>query len=69
MIAGGYTWTPNPDGDYRQHETLVKGKLVAVFSDRDGSEWMCEIDGGECMTLEASSLEEACAEAVRLASE
>lgn len=58
-------WEKVEDGEYNEQKTVIEGRSVTIFSDRDGEQWDCVIDGQECFSLEATSKYSARKEAER----
>lgn len=64
-FAGGVTWTPDPEGEYNAHVAEIGGKVITVYSDRDGTTWEYTVDDGDIRSLDADDLDAALREAAR----
>lgn len=69
MLAGGVNWTKVEDGENNEYQARIAGKLVTVFSDREGDMWNCYFDDEEMFSLEADYLGDALREAAKEARE
>lgn len=57
-------WAMVEDGEYNEQTAKVGQSVVAIYSDRDGEYWECQIDGGQAFTLDATDMYGARREAI-----